>query len=87
MFHGLSVELYGPEQVEFGKELAECLPFSILNFTGIGLTHPYQIFYLVALSTCHTCFGVRHLREMTSFLGSLSSAAHGSGKVTTAGTG
>jgi hypothetical protein len=47
MFHGLSVELYGPEQVEFGKELAECLPFSILNFTGFELTLPYQFFWLV----------------------------------------
>jgi hypothetical protein len=43
---------YVPEQVEFGRELAPCLPFSISSFAGFVLSQPYQFFCLVAWSSC-----------------------------------
>lgn len=43
--------LHVPEQVEFGRELALGLPYSILSFMGFELTHSYQFFSLVARST------------------------------------
>lgn len=43
----LSVGCHGPELVEWGRELAPCLPYSILSFMGFGLTRPYQFFCLV----------------------------------------
>lgn len=48
-----------PEQVEAGREWPLLLPFSILRFTGFELTQPYQIFCLVAWSTCLTAGNLR----------------------------
>ena len=48
-----------PEQVEFGREVALPLPFSVLRFIGFGLTHPYQFFCLAAQFTYPTHI-VRH---------------------------
>ena len=55
-----------PDHVEFGRELAPPLLFSILSFMGFGFTQPYQFFCLVAWSTCPTKGYL--LREKMRFL-------------------